>query len=328
MSQAPEMSEEAFAVLPQPGGDPAEVHICYQTFGDPSDRPLLLVMGLGGPMTWWPVELCRRLAGAGFYVIRYDNRDTGHSTRFRGRRVTRKDLVRAFFGRRIQVPYSLRDMARDAVGLLDHLGIDAAHVAGVSMGGMIAQTLAVEHPDRVLSLTSIMSSVGARTSGYQHPILLPGLLRRAARTKEQYVAGTIAYHKLIGSPDFPTSDEELRAQAEETWDRGINPAGVMRQMVAVLTQRNRTRALGSVRIPVTVVHGTKVMVHISGGRATAKAARGARLVEVPGMGHDIAPGLYDTFVDAITSTAERAGSSGPVVLDDPGEAPGGKAQVS
>jgi pimeloyl-ACP methyl ester carboxylesterase len=302
------------------------VSICYQTFGGPSDRPLLLVMGLGGPMTWWPVELCRQLAAAGFFVIRYDNRDTGRSTRFKGRRVSRSDLVRAFFGRRVQVPYSLRDMARDAVGLLDHLDIRAAHVAGVSMGGMIAQTLAIEHPDRVLSLTSIMSSAGARTSGYQHPILLPGLLRRAARTREQYVAGTLAYHKLIGSPDYPTPHEEQTAQAETTWDRGINPSGVMRHMVAVLTQRNRTRVLGSLRIPVTVVHGkSDRMVHISGGRVTARSVPGARLVEVPGMGHDIPPGLYDTFVEAIASTADRAGS---VVLDDPGEAPGGQAQVS
>jgi pimeloyl-ACP methyl ester carboxylesterase len=283
------------------------VEICYQTFGDPSDRPLLLIMGLGGPMTWWPVDLCRRLAENGFFVIRYDNRDTGRSTRLRSLRVSRRQLVEAFVGRRIAVPYSLRDMAGDAVGLLDHLDIDAAHVAGVSMGGMIAQTLAVDHPDRVLSLTSIMSTTGRRTEGFQHPLLLPNLLRRGARTKEQYVEATLAFSKVIGSPGYRDPDEVVRARAEETWDRGVNMYDTMRQMLAIVTQRDRTRALGGLRIPATVVHGNKdKMVHASGGRATARAIPGAELVIVPGMGHDLPTGLFGVLVDAITRTADRA----------------------
>ena len=301
-SAGPAGSPEEFASLPN------GVEICYQTFGSPADRPLLLVMGLGGPMTWWPLELCRSLAAAGFFVIRYDNRDTGRSSHFKHHRVTKTDLVKAFLGRRVSVPYSLRDMADDGIGLLDHLGIDAAHVAGVSMGGMIAQTMAIQHPDRVRSLTSIMSSTGRRTAGYQHPILLPGLLRRAAHSKEQYVAGSVGFNKLIASPAHPTPDEVVRARAAETWDRGISFSGVMRHMVAVVTQRDRTSALRQLGIPVTVVHGTAdKMVHRSGGRATAAAVPDAELRIIDGMGHDLPEGLFDTFVDAVVSSATRAG---------------------
>ena len=282
------------------------VELCYQTFGDPDNEALLLVMGRGGPMTWWPVELCRRLAAEGFFVIRYDNRDTGRSTRLRELRVTQQDLVRAFMGRRVEVPYSLRDMARDGIGLLDHLGIDRAHVAGVSMGGMIAQWMAIEHPERVLSLTSIMSTTGRRTQGFQHPILLPALLRRQIGGKEEYVEGTVKFSRLIGSPGYPDDEDVIRARAEETWERGVNFRDTMRHMVAVVTQRDRTLELRKLRIPVTVVHGLKdKMVHVSGGRATAAAVPGARLVLVPGMGHDLPRGLFDTFVEAITSTADR-----------------------
>ena len=295
------MSEEQTATLPN------GLELCYQTIGDPGARPLILVMGLGGPMTWWPQELCRQLAEQGFFVIRYDNRDTGRSTRLREHRVTRTHLVSAFLGRRVPVPYSIRDLASDAFALLDHLGIEKAHVAGVSMGGMIAQTMAIEHPERVLSLTSIMSTTGARTAGFQHPMLLPNLLRRGARTKEQYVEGTVAFNKLIGSPTYPTPDDTVRARAQETWDRGISFSGVMRHMIAVITQRNRTRALAELTMPVTVVHGTKdKMVHLSGGKATAKAVPGADLRVVEGMGHDLPPGLYDQLADAICDCAERA----------------------
>src|SRR3954464_13876105 len=153
--EAPEVAVSAELRAPVSPG----VELCYQTFGDPSDEPLLLVMGLGGPMTWWDPALCRLLAGSGFYVIRYDNRDTGHSSRGTGR-VTRAMLVQAFFGRPVKTPYSLSDMAADGIGLLDHLGIASAHVFGVVVGSMIAQTMAVEHPDRVRSLVSMMSTTG------------------------------------------------------------------------------------------------------------------------------------------------------------------------
>ena len=302
----PAMSEEQKATVSE------GIEICFQTFGDPSDRPLLLVMGLGGPMTWWPVDLCRRLAARGFFVIRYDNRDTGHSTRLRQHRVSRRQVVEAFLGRRIELPYSLRDMAEDAIGLLDHLGIEAAHVAGVSMGGMIAQTLAIEHPERVLSLTSVMSTTGRRTEGFQHPLLLPNLLRRGARTEDQYVEATLAFSKVIGSPGYRDPDDVVRDRAHETWSRGVNMYDTMRHMLAVVTQRDRTRDLAKLRIPATVVHGDKdKMVHTSGGRATARAIPGAELVVVPGMGHDLPTGLFDVLVDAISRTADRAGQPTP-----------------
>ena len=294
-------SEEQLAHLPH------GIDLCFQTFGDPGDRPLLLVMGLGGPMTWWPHALCRQLAAEGFFVIRYDNRDTGRSTRLRQHRVSQKELVKAFLGRPVHVPYSLRDMASDAVALLDHLEIEAAHVAGVSMGGMIAQSMAIDHPDRVLSLTSIMSSTGNRRKGFQHPILLPAMLRRPVGSEEAYVEGSVKFSRMIGSPGYPEDDDAVRARARETWSRGVNFKDTMRHMIAVVTQRDRTAALQQLRIPATVLHGRNdKMVHVSGGRATAEAIPGARLVLVPGMGHNLPSGLFGVFVDAIRSAADRA----------------------
>ena len=294
---------EASVTLP----DRVELH--YETFGDPAGRPLLLVMGLGGPLTWWPLGLCRRLAEDGFYVVRYDNRDTGRSTRFDRHRVTQGDIVKAFLGGRVAVPYSLRDLANDAFGLLDHLGLPQAHVAGVSMGGMVAQTMAVERPARVRSLTSIMSTTGRRRVGLIDPKLMPHLLRRVGTTREHYVESSVQFWRRISSPAYPTADDVARTRAAETWDRGISFTGVTRQMVAVLTQRDRTEELGRLRIPATVVHGTADrMVNVSGGRATAKAIPGAELVLVPGMGHDLPEDLWGTFADAIRAAADRAGS--------------------
>ena len=300
-TEVPGASPERVATV-RPG-----IELCHQTFGDPSARPLLLVMGLGGPMTWWPLGMCAQLVEAGFFVVRFDNRDSGRSTTLDDQPVTQRDLVRAFLRRRVTVPYSLRDMADDAAALLDHLGIPAAHVAGVSMGGMVAQSLAIDHPDRVLSLTSIMSTTGARRSGYQDPLLLPQLLKRQGRTREAYVAGAVAFAGLIGSPAYPRSEEEVRRRAEETFDRGVRLEGTMRQMLAVVTQRDRTTALREVRVPTTVLHGlSDRMVHVSGGRATAAAVPGAELRLVEGMGHDFPEGLWPAFVDAIRSSADRA----------------------
>lgn len=297
------VSKELFAPV-SPG-----VELCYQTFGDPEADPLLLVMGLGGPMTWWDPELCTMLAEAGFFVVRFDNRDTGRSSRARGR-VTRRQLVRAFLGRRGRVPYTLSDMAGDAFGLMDHLGWDSAHVAGVSMGGMIVQTMAIDQPSRVRSLTSIMSTLGKRTVGWQHPSLLPMLLANRGAGREAYASRSAKMWQVIGSPGFPIDAAKSRARAEETFDRGVSASGVLRQMVAILNQPNRARALAAIRVPAAVVHGTAdKMVHLSGGRATARAIPGAELLVIEGMGHDMPSELFGTLTDVIRRTANRAGLS-------------------
>jgi pimeloyl-ACP methyl ester carboxylesterase len=294
------VSDELYAPV-SPG-----VELCYQTFGDPGDEPLLLIMGLGGPMIWWDDDFCVLLAERGFHVIRYDNRDTGRSTKQRGR-VTRLALVRAFAGQRVSVPYTLADMAADGVGLLDHLGIDSAHVVGISMGGMIAQTIAIEHGARARSLTSIMSTTGKRTVGWQDPKLLPALLAPRRLERDAYVESSARFWEMIGSPGYPEDPLNTRTKAESTFDRGINGAGVLRHMMAVLTQPNRAAGLHALRVPALVVHGLNDrMVHVSGGRATSAAIPGSELLLVEGMGHDLPRELWPTFADAIRNTANRA----------------------
>ena len=287
-----------------------DVELCYQTFGDPDDEPLLLVMGLGGPMTWWDPALCTLLARQGFYVIRYDNRDVGRSSQGTGV-VTRPMILRAGLGRKVRAPYSVADLADDAFGLLDHLGIPSAHVTGVSMGGMIAQSMAIAQgrhsgAARVRSLVSIMSTTGRRTVGWQDPRLIPAMLAPRGTDKETYVASARTVGRLIGSPGYPEPEESARARAEETFDRGLNPAGVLRQMLAILTQPDRGRALQSLRIPAAVIHGMDDrLVHPSGGRATAQAIPGANLLLIPGMGHDLPVELHETFADVIRRTADK-----------------------
>jgi pimeloyl-ACP methyl ester carboxylesterase len=294
------VSRELFAPV-QPG-----VELCYQTFGDPDAEPLLLVIGLGGPMNWWDPELCRMLAARGFYVIRFDNRDTGRSSRIR-ERVSRHTLVRAFAGARVRAPYAITDLAADGFGLLDHLGLASAHVVGVSMGGMIVQTMAITEPRRVRSLTSIMSTTGKRTVGWQHPSLLPALIGSRHTGREAYVRASAATWQMIGSPGYPQTDEQVRARAIETYERGVSASGVMRHMLAVVTQPNRGPRLRALHVPALVVHGlADKMVHVSGGRATAAAIPGAELLLIEGMGHDLPRALFDTFADAIRRTADRA----------------------
>jgi pimeloyl-ACP methyl ester carboxylesterase len=296
------VSKEMFAPVS------AGVELCYQTFGNPEDDPLLLVMGLGGPMNWWDSELCTMLAEAGFFVTRFDNRDTGRSSRVPGR-VSRTQLVASFLGRGGRVPYTLVDMSEDAFGLMDHLGWDSAHIVGVSMGGMIVQTMAIERPERVRSLTSIMSTLGKRTVGWQHPSLLPMLLARRTAGREAYIASSAKMWQLIGSPGFPLDEAEGRARAEETFDRGVSASGVMRQMLAILNQPDRSRKLSSLTMPAAVVHGASdKMVHVSGGRATARAIPGAELLVIDGMGHDMPSELFETLTQIIRRTADRAGS--------------------
>lgn len=277
------------------------VELCHETFGDASGRPLLLVMGLGAPMIWWDEEFCETLAAQGFHVIRFDNRDAGRSSRMRGR----ANLAQAYLLR--SSPYSLADMAADAAGLLSALDIPAAHVAGASMGGMIAQTLAIRHPERVLSLTSIMSSTGGRLVGRPSPKAMSMLLSPPPRDRAGYVELLVRTFRLIGSPGYPFDEARMRERAERTYDRGVHPGGTLRQLAAIMADRDRAPGLRKVRVPSLVVHGARdPLVHVSGGRATARAIPGADLDIVPGMGHDLPRAVWPRVVRGITRIADRA----------------------
>jgi pimeloyl-ACP methyl ester carboxylesterase len=295
----PELSEERLA--PVNG-----IEIAYQEVGDPGDEALVLVMGLGTQMLGWDEELCLQLAERGFRVVRFDNRDIGHSTMLDDAGLpSRVDL---FTGRRTSAAYLLSDMASDTTGLMDHLGIESAHVAGVSMGGMIAQTLAIEQPRRVRSLVSIMSTTGSRRVGTPTFKAFGLLLAKAPRGREEFVERIERTFAVIGSPAYPTDEERLRRIAGEMYDRSHNPRGVLRQMHAISASGDRTAALRQLNLPGTVIHGTRdPLIRQSGGRATARAIPGARLRIVEGMGHDLPRQLWPLFVDEIVDTAARAG---------------------
>ncbi len=282
-----------------------EIDLCYETFGDEVSPPLLLVMGLGSQMVLWDDEFCRNLASRGFWVIRFDNRDIGRSTILREKPVpTRVQLLRRDPR---AASYSLDDMADDAAGLLDELGIGAAHVVGVSMGGMIAQLLAIRHPGRVLSLVSIMSSTGSRRVGRTHPRLYPRLLRRPRFDRANYVRDFLATFRAIGSRRYPPDPDRLRATAERCFDRGLHPDGSARQLAAIGVAPDRTPLLRQLRVPTTVIHGdADRLVTPSGGRATAAAIPGARLVIIPGMAHDMPSALWPRIIDEIVRNAGRA----------------------
>ncbi len=285
------------------------IELCYDTFGDRDNPCLLLIMGLGGPLTWWSPDLCRSLAESGFFVVRFDNRDVGRSTKLDEFGGGRGQVVRSFVNARTSPPYTLSDMAADAVGLLDHLGVQRAHVTGISMGGMIAQTLTIEHPDRVASLVSIMSTTGRRAVGWQDPRLLPRMLGRGRQSRQMYMYESARTWQAIGSPAYPIPVEEARERAGETFDRGISPGGVVRQLQAVLAQPDRSSALREVRVPALVIHGlADRLVHVSGGRATARAIPGAELLLVHGLGHDVPPDVWPLLVDGIERTMRRAQS--------------------
>ena len=283
-----------------------DVDIAYETFGDPSDPALLLVMGLATQMIAWHEDFCGQLADRGFHVIRFDNRDVGRSSPMRDLPVpTLRQLV---LRSKKAAGYTLSDMAGDAVGLLDHLGIERAHVVGASMGGMIAQTIAIEHPQRVLSLCSIMSNTGARWSGQPKLATYRVLLGTPPKDRDKFIDHVLKVYRVIGSPDFDRDEDDLRDLAARSYDRGRNPAGSGRQLAAIIASGDRTDRLRGVSAPTVVIHGTKDrLVSPSGGRATAKAIPGARLVKIEGMGHDLPRGTWPQLIGAIAENAARAG---------------------
>ena len=280
------------------------IEIVHETIGDPSDPPLLLVMGLGMHLIHWDLELCERFAERGFHVIRFDNRDSGRSTKIDA---PVPDLRRALAGLRLDAPYLLEDMAGDAFGLLDHLGIESAHLVGASMGGMIAQTMAIQRPERVRSLTSIMSTTGERRAGRPKLRVMGVLMRRAPEEKQAYIERFVRIFRLIGSKGFPLDDERIRELAAQTYERGHNTAGTGRQLAAIMASGDRTEQLRRLDVPTTVFHGRDdPLVPLRGGRATAKAIPGARLIAIPGMGHDLPHQVWPQLVDAVVETAGRA----------------------
>jgi len=283
------------------------IRLCYDTFGDPGDPPLLLVMGLGTQMVAWHVDFCGKLVDAGFHVIRFDNRDIGRSTHLDD---APTPTLRQLLMRRPPASYRLEDMAGDTAGLLDALHIPAAHIVGASMGGMIAQMLAATRPERVLSLASIMSTTGSRRVGQPAYRVMPIFLKQAPRGREAFIDHTEALFKAIGSSGIQRDDAELREVAGLMYDRGLDPAGTSRQLAAIIRSGNRTEALRHITAPTVVIHGTADrLVRPSGGRATARAIAGSKLVKVEGMGHDLPRAAWDQIVGAIVENARRAGFS-------------------
>jgi len=281
-----------------------EIELCYEQFGDPADPTMLLVMGLGTQMIAWRPEFCAQLVDHGFHVVRFDNRDIGRSSRVKGPVPTIPQLL--LQSRKAGV-YRLKDMAEDAFGLLDHLGVERAHVVGASMGGMIAQSMAALHPERVLSLCSIMSTTGNRLVGQPQMKLYPLFLSRPENTPEAYRERIEKVFAAIGSPGFERDPEELDAIIRESLERGHDPAGSARQLGAITASGNRTAQLQKITAPTVVIHGTKdVLVRPSGGRATARAIKGAKLVMIEGMGHDMPRGAWPQIIDAIVENTRRA----------------------
>jgi pimeloyl-ACP methyl ester carboxylesterase len=302
------------AMSPEPATVAANgVEIAYETFGAANDPPMLLVMGLGSQMLAWPDELCADLAARGYFVIRFDNRDVGLSTHLP--ELGSPTPATAFLNRR-RPPYRVEDMAEDAAGLLDGLGLASAHVVGVSMGGFIAQELVLRTSGRVRSLALIMTSTGSRRVGRPAPRVVAHMTRRRpALDRATAVEAVVETFRLIGSPGFPPDEARLRDVAGRAYDRCYDPDGYLRQLAAVLAQRDRTEALGSVGVPTVVIHGlADPLVAVSGGRALARSIPAARFVSIPGMGHDLPRALWLRFADEIGEVASR-GDARPRVPD-------------
>lgn len=281
------------------------VTLCCERFGDPSDPPLLLIPGLGQQLLSWPAPFCEALADRGLHVIRLDNRDIGRSWHARTPPPSRGQLVtRRFDGDQ----YDLSDMARDTAGLLDALELGPAHVAGISMGGMIAQMLAAKHPQHVRSLVSMLSSTGARRAGWTAPTTLPLLFTPPPRTREQAAERAVRLWRHIGSHGFPFDEEHVRDLAGRSFDRDPRAApGTGRQLAAILKSGDRTKTLHRISAPTLVIHGDRDrMVHPSGAKATVQAIPGARLITIDGLGHDLPAGALHRLVELIATHAAEA----------------------
>ncbi|HEY6636572.1 MAG TPA: alpha/beta hydrolase [Solirubrobacterales bacterium] len=280
------------------------VSLCYETFGDPDDPPILLIMGLATQMIAWHEDFCEQLAERGFYVVRFDNRDIGRSTHSDFRPPSLKQMLT----RRLPAEqYTLSDMAEDSVGLLRELDLVPAHVVGASMGGMIGQTLAAEHPEAVRSLTSIMSTTGSRRHGQPTLSVYRYLLRPPPRDRESYIERSAEVFGLVGSTGFDRDEQYIRERAAISYDRGFDVSAGGRQLGAIVGSGDRTEKLRGITAPTLVIHGSvDKMIRPSGGRATARAIPGARLMMIEGMGHDLPRGAWPRLLDAISEHARAA----------------------
>jgi pimeloyl-ACP methyl ester carboxylesterase len=282
------------------------IEIAYQEIGDQDGEPLLLIMGLGTPMLAWDEEFCAMLADQGFRVVRFDNRDVGRSTKVDSAGLPKwTDML---LGRRRTAAYLLRDMAEDTTGLMDHLGIESAHVVGVSMGGMIAQAVAIRRPRRVRSLVSMMSTTGSRWLGVPTWKAFGALFARPGAGREAAIEHSVKVFRAIGSPGYSRDEEHLRKLIAASYDRSHSRAGVARQLHAITASGDRTAALEKLRLPATVLHGgSDPLIRPVAGRATARAIRDSRLRVFEGMGHDLPRELWPDFVEEIAATAQRFG---------------------
>jgi pimeloyl-ACP methyl ester carboxylesterase len=284
------------------------ITIEYEEFGDSDAPPLLLIMGLGGQMILWHEDFCHQLAARGHRVIRFDNRDVGKSSWLDhlGTPNVAAVMGAVLARQRISAPYLLRDMAADAAGLLDALRIEKAHIVGASMGGMIAQSVAIESPGRVRSLTSIMSSTGNPDLPPPNPNVMGVLLRPPATSRAESIEGAVMVFRTIGSTGFPFDEADIRERAGRSYDRGYNPAGVMRQLVAIMASGSRKDALGALRVPALVIHGKEdPLVPFAAGEDTAAAISGAELLAIDGMGHDMPRPVWPRMIDAICALTAR-----------------------
>lgn len=283
------------------------VELYYETVGDDDGVPLLLVNGLGSQLVSWPGQLCAALCDRGFRLVRFDNRDVGLSSRISADGVElMASITAAVMGKEVDAPYLLRDMAADAMAVLDAVGVESAHILGVSMGGMIVQQIAIDHPTRMRSLTSISSTTGDRDVGQPHADVVRVLYERPPTERDAYIAHSVEVSRAIGSPSL--FDEDLaRAKAELAFDRGLSPEGTGRQLLAILASGSRSDALRRIDIPTLVIHGdADPLVDPTGGRRTAEVISGAELMVLPGMGHDLPAVYWSPIVEAVTALAARA----------------------
>ncbi len=283
------------------------IDICHEEFGEADDPPLLLIMGLGAQMIAWDDEFCQSLSGRGLRVIRFDNRDVGKSTWWDTPDLDLAvEMTKAMSGQPITAPYLLSDMAADAAGLLDALDISAAHIVGASMGGMIAQTFAIEHPDRTLSLTSIMSTTGDPDVGQPKPEMLAILLQPAPQSRDTAIEQAVNGARAISWPEH-FDEERTRERAAKNYDRAFNPVGVGRQILAIQASGSRSAGLAELHVPTLVIHGRgDPLVQLSGGERTAAVIPDAELLVIDDMAHDLPQAHWSQIIERITTLASRA----------------------